>query len=216
MRNRKTRPDSFSTLIADTGEKALQRALIMGGTSLIDGEVVEWLDIELPVEFSESARRRCFDLIGRTSSNKFIICELKYSRGTNNENESLKRAYEEELIVYKSLIEENYAELDVKVLSDIEADAIKYEEPSKFPGIDIDISFVSEKFAPIGEAIEKAECSLIKDVQVVDTYEDENGKSITVRLFFVHPEKTLTRDEVMNVVNSIIDSLSAKGIELKK
>ena len=47
-------------------------------------------------------------------------------------------------------------------------------------------------------------------------YEDENGKSITVRLFFVHPEKTLTRDEVMNVVNSIIDSLAAKGIELKK
>lgn len=113
MGNRKTRPDSFSTLIADTGEKALQRALIMGGTSLIDGEVIEWLDIELPVEFSESARRRCFDLIGRTSSNKFIICELKYSRGTNNENESLKHAYEDELMVYKSLIEENYAELDI-------------------------------------------------------------------------------------------------------
>ena len=109
-----------------------------------------------------------------------------------------------------------FAEIDVKAFSDLKANDIAYDEPSKFPGIEIDLSFVSAKFAPIGEAIEKAECSLIKDVQVVDTYEDENGKSITVRLFFVHPEKTLTRDEVMNVVNSIIDSLSAKGIELKK
>ena len=109
-----------------------------------------------------------------------------------------------------------YAELDVKTLSDIDADAIKYEEPSKFPGIDIDISFVSEKFAPIGEAIKAAECSLIKGMEVVDTYRDENGKSITVRIYFAHPEKTLTKDEVMDVVNGIIDNLSAKGIEMKK
>ena len=98
----------------------------------------------------------------------------------------------------------------------IRADSIKYEEPSKFPGIEIDLSFVSDKFAPIGEAVKNANCALIKGIDVVDTYEDENGKSITSRIYFAHPEKTLTRDEVMNVVNSIIDSLSKKGIELKK
>ena len=109
-----------------------------------------------------------------------------------------------------------FAEIDVRAFSAIKANDIKYDEPSKFPGIEIDLSFVTDKFAPIGEAVKAADCALIKDIQVVDTYEDENGKSITVRLFFVHPEKTLTRDEVMNVVNSIIDSLAAKGIELKK
>ena len=109
-----------------------------------------------------------------------------------------------------------FAEIDVREFSAIKANDIKYDEPSKFPGIEIDLSFVTEKFAPIGEAVKNANCELIKDIQVVDTYEDENGKSITVRLFFVHPEKTLTRDEVMNVVNSIIDSLSKNGIELKK
>ena len=109
-----------------------------------------------------------------------------------------------------------YAELDVKTLSDIEADAIKYEEPSKFPGIDIDISFVSEKFAPIGEAVKNAGCALIKGVDVVDTYRDENGQSITVRIYFAHPEKTLTKDEVMDVVNGIVDDLASKGIEMKK
>ena len=109
-----------------------------------------------------------------------------------------------------------YAEIDVKAFAEVEADAIKYEEPSKFPGIDIDISFVSEKFAPIGEAVKAAECPLIKGMEVVDTYRDENGQSITVRIYFAHPEKTLTKDEVMDVVNGIIDDLSAKGIEMKK
>ncbi len=109
-----------------------------------------------------------------------------------------------------------YAEIDVKTLADIEADAIRYEEPSKFPGIDIDISFVSEKFAPIGEAVNAAACPLIKGIDVVDTYRDESGKSITVRIYFAHPEKTLTKDEVMDVVNGIIDDLASKGIEMKK
>ncbi len=109
-----------------------------------------------------------------------------------------------------------FAEIDVTTFSNCGKNDIKYEEPSKFPGIEIDLSFVSDKFAPIGEAVKNANCELIKDTQVVDIYADENGKSITVRLFFVHPEKTLTREEVMNVVNSIIAELSEKGIELKK
>ena len=109
-----------------------------------------------------------------------------------------------------------YAEIDVKAFSGVEADAIKYDVPSKFPGIDIDISFVSDKFAPIGEAIKASECALIKGMEVVDTYRDENGQSITVRIYFAHPEKTLTKDEVMDVVNGIIDDLSSKGIEMKK
>lgn len=109
-----------------------------------------------------------------------------------------------------------FAEIDVTDFANAKAEEIKYEEPSKFPGIEIDLSFVSEKFAPIGEAVKNAGCSLIKGTEVVDLYRDENGKSITVRIYFAHPEKTLTREEVMNVVNGIIDDLSAKGIELKK
>ena len=109
-----------------------------------------------------------------------------------------------------------FAEIDVTDFANAAEQAIVYEEPSKFPGIEIDLSFVCEKYAPIGEAIENAGCALIKGAEVVDLYRDENGKSITVRIYFAHPEKTLTREEVMNVVNGIIDSLSAKGIELKK
>ncbi len=108
-----------------------------------------------------------------------------------------------------------FAEIDVPAFSEITDAGIHYAEPSKFPAIEVDLSFVSETFAPIGKAIENANCSLIKNVEVTDTYRDENGKSITTRITFSHPEKTLTRDEVMEVANGIIDELSKNGIALK-
>ena len=110
-----------------------------------------------------------------------------------------------------------FAELDVKALSAINNASIEYEEPSKFPAIEIDLSFISEKFAPILKAIENARCSLIKKVEVTDVYEntDDNTKSITTRITFSHPEKTLKREEVQEVADSIIAELKSEGIDLK-
>ena len=51
---------------------------------------------------------------------------------------------------------------------------------------------------------------------MVDTYRDAAGKSITTRLTFSHPEKTLTRDEVMGVVDEIIAALAKENIALKQ
>ncbi|MDE5985146.1 MAG: phenylalanine--tRNA ligase subunit beta [Eubacterium sp.] len=109
-----------------------------------------------------------------------------------------------------------FAELDVKAFAELSNDSISYEEPSKFPAIEIDLSFVSDKFAPIANAIENAKSTLVKKVEVVDTYADENAKSITTRITFSHPEKTLTREEVMNIVDGIVAGLKEKGIALKK
>lgn len=108
-----------------------------------------------------------------------------------------------------------FAEIDIPVFSEIADAGIHYAEPSKFPAIDIDLSFVSDIFAPIGKAIRNADCPLIQNVEVTDTYRDESGKSITTRITFSHPEKTLTREEVMDVVNGIISELSEKGISIK-
>ena len=108
-----------------------------------------------------------------------------------------------------------FAEIDVAELAKIKNASISYEEPSRFPEIEIDLSFVSDKFAPIKAAIDKENCSLIKKVSVVDTYVDESGKSITVRMIFSHPEKTLTREEVMETAENIIKTLEAQNIALK-
>ena len=108
-----------------------------------------------------------------------------------------------------------YAEIDVAEFSKIKNKSISYKEPSKFPEIEIDLSFVSESFAPIKKAIEKANCELIKSVGVTDVYADENGKSITTKIVFSHNEKTLTKDEVMEIVNGIIEDLKTQNITLK-
>ncbi len=109
-----------------------------------------------------------------------------------------------------------FAEIDVKEFSALSNESISYEEPSKFPAIEIDLSFISDKFAPIAKAIEEAKSSLIKKVEVVDIYFDDNTKSITTRITFSHPEKTLTREEVMEIADRVIAQLADKGILLKK
>lgn len=109
-----------------------------------------------------------------------------------------------------------YAELDVKAFAQIKNKSISYEEPSKFPGMDIDLTFISDTFAPIKEAIAKDESSLIRKVAVVGTYADEIGKSITIRISFAHKERTLTSAEVKEVVDAIIADLSSNGVALKQ
>lgn len=109
-----------------------------------------------------------------------------------------------------------FAEIDVKKFASVKNKSITYKEPSKYPEIEIDLSFISDKFEPIARAIKDAESALIKKVDVVDTYRDENTKSITVRITFSHPEKTLTREEVMGIADNIIAKLRENNIALKK
>lgn len=108
-----------------------------------------------------------------------------------------------------------YAEIDVKAFAEAQNRSIAYSEVSRFPEMTIDLSFVSDKFAPIKKAVADANCPLIKRMSVIDTYQDEGTRSITVRLLFSHPERTLTGEEVKAVTDSIIASLSKQGVALK-
>jgi phenylalanyl-tRNA synthetase beta chain len=70
-----------------------------------------------------------------------------------------------------------YAQIDVDALAKIENASIVYEEPSKFPAIEIDLSFITNRFEPIAKAIKDADCPLIKNVAVTDVYEDAGPHS---------------------------------------
>ena len=109
-----------------------------------------------------------------------------------------------------------YAELDIEKLTAVTDAGITYEEPSKYPSMEVDLSFVADKYEVIGNAIAQVNCELIKKVSVTDVYEDESGKSITVRLVFSHSDRTLVREEVMSVVDEIIEILKADGVCLKQ
>ena len=108
------------------------------------------------------------------------------------------------------------AEIDMDLLAEISAETIQYSEPSKFPGIDIDLSLNvgTANFSQI-ETAWKGMTSLLSGVSLIDVYDGEQ-KSITVRLAFVSPEKTLSMAEVQVFVDKIIENLANMGVQLKK
>ncbi|MCD7722496.1 MAG: phenylalanine--tRNA ligase subunit beta [Clostridiales bacterium] len=108
-----------------------------------------------------------------------------------------------------------YAEIDVSVFSAVEDKGIVYSEVSKYPEIEVDLSFLSEKYAPIEQAVAAENSPIVKKMAVFDIYEDSSSKSITVRITFAHPERTLTKEEVSNVTDSIVERLKKAGIFLR-
>ena len=108
-----------------------------------------------------------------------------------------------------------YAELDIEAFAKLAPAGIRYEEASRFPGMEIDLNVSSDTFAPIKESIDAAACPYIKGVRVVDIYRGDEGCAINVRISFSCADRTLTREEVQTVVDGIVADLTAKGMPLK-
>ena len=108
-----------------------------------------------------------------------------------------------------------YAEIDVPAFAAVKPEEIVYHEVGKFPEMTIDLNFLTNTFLPIRTAIELLRCPIIRKIGVIDTYQDENGKSITVRIVFGHDERTLTGEEVKAVTDKLIADLAKVNIQLK-
>jgi len=109
-----------------------------------------------------------------------------------------------------------YLELDMTALSQIQDKGLHYEESSKYPGMEVDLTFLSDTYAPIAQAVEQVNSPLVRKLKVVDSYQGEDGKAITVRLFFGCMDRTLTREEVQAVSDEIVAVLAAEAIQLKQ
>ena len=81
--------------------------------------------------------------------------------------------------------------------------------------MEVDLTFRSNSYAPIAAAIEKTGSSLIRKVKVAGTYQGEDGNAITVRIAFGCMDRTLTREEVQAVTDSVIADLAQQNICLK-
>jgi len=108
-------------------------------------------------------------------------------------------------------------ELDMDTLSEIPEADLKYREASRFPGIDIDLSFVVDKdvtFADVTNPFLEDRDETLAGISLVDIYEAE-GKSMTIRLSFVSPVKTLQKAEVQAYIDRILKILAEKNIRLR-
>lgn len=111
-----------------------------------------------------------------------------------------------------------FAEIDVDVFSEVADSGIGYEEPSKFPPIDYDLSLL----IPSGILYENlTECwanegkDILKGTKIVDTYDTSLVHSITVRFEFSSNERTLSLAEVQEIIDRIVANLEATGVKLR-
>ena len=111
-----------------------------------------------------------------------------------------------------------FAEIDMDLFSSIASNDILYKEVSKFPGIDVDLSFIVNeniKYSDISKEWEENNYNYLTDVKLIDVYEGEQN-SITLRFSFSSNEKTLSRNEIQPMLDKLIKNLEEKGIYMKK
>ena len=107
-------------------------------------------------------------------------------------------------------------EIVTESFAQIPAESIKYEEPSKFPAIDIDITFKADvgdvNFPELVSAAKAAAGEVLKEVSVKDIYEAEDSSRLTVRFSFASDERTLTKQELAPMTEAITEAFGKMGI----
>ncbi|MCQ2514335.1 MAG: phenylalanine--tRNA ligase subunit beta [Ruminococcus sp.] len=111
-----------------------------------------------------------------------------------------------------------FAEIDMNVFANSKDKGITYSEPSKFPPMDYDLSLV----IPEGVLYENlTECwisegrDILKNTKIVDTYDTALVHSITVRFEFSSNERTLSSNEVQEIMDKVIENLAKIGVNLR-
>ena len=100
--------------------------------------------------------------------------------------------------------------------------SMKFKEISKYPSISKDLAIVVEKKISsdeIGKVIKKAAGSLLTNIEIFDVYEGtgipKDKRSIAYSLSFGTLDRTLTDEEINNIMNKVIEALSKMGAELR-
>ena len=100
-----------------------------------------------------------------------------------------------------------FAELDMETFAQTENASIVYEEPSKFPPMDYDLSVIVPNtvyFSDLAKCWKGEGEDILKNVKIVDTYDTETLHSITIRFEFSSNERTLSSAEVQAIMDRII------------
>ena len=112
-----------------------------------------------------------------------------------------------------------FFEISTEEFSSLIPVATKYKEPSRFPAIDIDMTFSAELSAVVFDRVKELALSaseLLSAVSVKDVYTDEAGSTaLTLRFSFVSAERTLTKQELSPMAAAIAEALIPAGLTLK-
>ena len=112
-----------------------------------------------------------------------------------------------------------FFEIETAAFASVKVGKVKYAEPSKFPAIDIDLTFNADvsaiNFASLTESAKAAAGELLADVKVKDIYTADGVTALTLRFSFVSAERTLSKQELQPATDAIIAELAKSGITFK-
>lgn len=129
------------------------------------------------------------------------------------------------------LTPQGYGELDLKdevVLAEIDLDAVfalekaayVFEEPSRFPAVNFELSLLVPLRVRYQEVARKIESfsPLVEEVRYLDVYQSEalgEHKSLSIGLKFKSNERTLGNEEVKSLQEGLINDLAQAGYQLR-
>ncbi|MDD6488568.1 MAG: phenylalanine--tRNA ligase subunit beta [Clostridia bacterium] len=111
-----------------------------------------------------------------------------------------------------------FAEIDINKFAQVKNSNIVYEEPSKFPSIEYDLSLDIPNgvfFENLAESWKDVSGEILKNVIIVDTYDTDTVHRITIRFEFSSKERTLSLSEVQEIIDKITSNLNSKGVTIK-
>ena len=110
-----------------------------------------------------------------------------------------------------------FFEIITKNFAAVEPAKVKYAEPSKFPGVDIDLTFSVDiskvDLTALSALAKSASGEYLTDVKVKDIYTADGVTALTLRFSFVSNERTLTKQELGT--EKIIEAFAKEGINMK-
>jgi len=115
------------------------------------------------------------------------------------------------------------AEVDLQAILDMNIDTRKkYQELSKYPSVQLDVSMVIPKRNLARDyfvTIQKTDQKLITDVELIDEYTGdkiaEDKRGLTYSITYQAPDRTLTESEVEAVHKQVLERLKKNGAEIR-
>ena len=112
-----------------------------------------------------------------------------------------------------------FFELRTEAFASVAAATVKYAVPSKFPAIEIDVTFTADVgaivFPELESAARAAAGELLSSMWLKDVYEQDGSSAVTLRFAFCSAERTLTKQELTPATEAIANAFIQFGMAVK-
>ena len=177
---------------------------------------------------ADAARELCADILHKDAEFKAVEAEFDFEHPVNTFGVFADGVRIGTLSVPHPTVLSNidkkcavsFLEIGTEQFASVLAGKNSYVQPSKFPAIDIDLTFVADvsavDFTLISDKAREAAGASLADVKAKDIYTGEDGSTaLTLRFSFVSYDKTLSKQELAPAIDAIVSTMGEMGMPMK-